>query len=126
MARAFAAQKERQDGLARVWDEGANPWDLVFTNNVGGPLYERNVRRDFQTFLVKAGIPRMRLHDLRHLCASLLLSQGVHPRVIMEILGHSQISLTMNTYSHVMPGATQAAAEALNGLLTRGRPDQEP
>lgn len=75
---------------------------------------ERNVLRGFHALLTKAGLPRMRLHDLRHLCASLLLAQGMHPRVIMEILGHSQISLTMNTYSHA---ATQAAAQALDGLL---------
>ena len=68
--------------------------------------------------LDKAGIRRIRLHDLRHLCASLLIAQQVHPRVIMEILGHSQISLTMNTYGHLMPGATQAAANALDDLIS--------
>lgn len=51
----------------------------------------------------RAGLPSMRFHDLRHACASLLLVQGVHPRVVMETLGHSQISLTMNMYSNVLP-----------------------
>ena len=55
----------------------------------------------FRRLLKKAGLPPMRFHDLCHACASLLLVQGVHPRVVMETLGHSQISLTMNTYGHV-------------------------
>jgi integrase len=54
---------------------------------------------------------------LRHSCASLLLAQGVHPRVVMEILGHSTIALTMNTYSHVMPQAQRQAVELLQGLF---------
>lgn len=57
--------------------------------------------------------PHQRFHDLRHACASLLLAQGVNPRVVMEILGHSQITLTLDTYSHVMPSVQ---AEALAGL----------
>lgn len=118
VARALTKRREEQEHEAQAWQAGANPWGLVFTNVFGGPFYERHVRRDFQTFLRKAGISRMRLHDLRHLCASLLVSQGVHPRTIMEILGHSQISLTMNTYSHVMPGGTKAAAAALDSVLT--------
>jgi site-specific recombinase XerD len=61
----------------------------------------------------------MRLHDLRHLCASFLLSQGVHLRVMVEILGHSQITLTIETFSHVMPGATRAAAQTLDGFLNQ-------
>lgn len=119
VARALAAHRAQQREAVDVWPEGpdANPWDLAFTNTVGRPLQENNVRRDFYKLLAKAGLERLRLHDLRHLCASLLLSQGTHPRVIMEILGHSQIGITMNLYSHVMPGATKAAADALDGLL---------
>jgi integrase len=59
------------------------------------------VLNTFQAQLARAGIPKMRLHDLRHGCASLLLAQGVPARVVMEVLGHSQISMTLDTYSHV-------------------------
>ncbi len=61
----------------------------------------------------------MRIHDLRHTCAFLLMAQGVHPQVVMETLGHSQISTTMDTYSHVMPALGADAAEKMNTLVTR-------
>lgn len=66
----------------------------------------------------KIKLPRMRIHDLRHSCATMLLSKGVHPRVVMEILGHSKIALTMNTYSHVMPSIQEEAASKMNALFT--------
>jgi integrase len=62
-------------------------------------------------------LPPMRFHDLRHACASLLLVQGVHPRVVMETLGHSQISLTMDTYSHVIPALQREAADRMEAVL---------
>ena len=68
--------------------------------------------------LVQAGLPKRRFHDLRHTCATLLLVQGVHPRVVMEIRGHSRISETMDRYSHVIPGLQEDAAERLNNLLS--------
>src|SRR5687768_15054769 len=67
--------------------------------------------REFRGMLATAEVPSIRFHELRHTAATLLLSQGVDPRTIMETLGHSQISLTMNTYSHVLP-ALQAEASA--------------
>jgi integrase len=71
----------------------------------------------FQAQLVRAGIPKMRLHDLRHGCASLLLAQGVPARVVMEVLGHSQIAMTLDTYSHVGADLLGGAAEAMNASL---------
>jgi integrase len=64
-------------------------------------------------------LPPQRFHDLRHAAASLLLAPGVNPRVVMEILGHSQISPTLNTYSHVMPELQPAAAKLMNALLAK-------
>ncbi|HJV14093.1 MAG TPA: tyrosine-type recombinase/integrase [Propionibacteriaceae bacterium] len=64
-----------------------------------------------------AGLRHVRLHDLRHTAASLMLAQGVSPRVVMEILGHSQISVTMNTYSHVTPASCREAVAQVEGLL---------
>lgn len=61
----------------------------------------------------------MRLHDLRHSCATLLMAQGVSPRVVMETLGHSQVSLTLNTYSHVLPSLQQDAAAKMDAILGR-------
>lgn len=71
----------------------------------------------FYAVLDAASLPSIRFHDLRHAAATLLLAQGVDPRTIMETLGHSQISLTLNTYSHVMPGL-QAAAVKMNAILS--------
>ena len=96
-----------------------NVWNLVFTNKCGEPLDESRVRQRFHEHLKAQGFPPMRLHDLRHLCASLLLSQGTHPRVLMELLGHSQISLTLDTYAHVMPSAHSEAARAMEKALQR-------
>ena len=84
----------------------------MFTTWFGTALEPRNVVRSFKRILQKAGLPDIRFYDLRHTCASLLLAQDVHPPVVMEILGHSQISLTMNTYSHVIPQLQQEAVEA--------------
>jgi integrase len=61
----------------------------------------------------------MRIHDLRHSCATPLLAQGVNPRVVMETLGHSQVSLTLNTYSHVLPSLQRDAAARMNAVLER-------
>ena len=89
----------------------------VFLSTVGTPLEGVAVTKRFQALLADAGLPRQRFHDLRHACASLLLMQGVAPRVVMETLGHSQISLTMNTYTHVVPGLTRDAANRMDGVL---------
>ncbi len=69
---------------------------LVFTTPAGAALDDSKVRKEFYELLERAELPRMRLHDLRHTCATLLIAQGVHPRIVMETLGHSQISITMD------------------------------
>jgi integrase len=81
------------------------------------------VTHRFQSLLKKVALPRMRFHDLRHTCATLLLAQGVHPRIVMEILGHSQISITMNLYSHVIPAMQQEVAARLDAILAPAAPD---
>ena len=92
-------------------------WELVFTTGIGTPLDGVNVNKHFQRTLAALGLPKQRFHDLRHACATFLLSQGLSPRVVMETLGHSQISVTMDTYSHVMPELQQEAADRMNELL---------
>jgi integrase len=109
--RAWQSQERLLAG-SRWQDQG-----LIFTSTIGTPIHPRNLVRHFHGVLEAAGLPRKRFHDLRHTCASLLLVQGVQPRVVMEILGHSQISITMDTYSHVMPTLQQDAASRMNALL---------
>jgi integrase len=89
----------------------------VFTSEVGTPLDDANVRRIFKRLLKQAGLPAIRYQDLRHSTASLMLAQNVHPRIVMETLGDSQISLTMNSYSHVAPQLQREAANRMNALF---------
>jgi integrase len=91
--------------------------DLVFTSTIGPPLDDRNVRRAFKNVLSAAKLPKMRIHDLRHTCATLLLAQGVHPKTVQELLGHSQISLTMDMYSTVLPPVSCEAAAQMDAVL---------
>jgi len=90
---------------------------LVFTTADGQPLHYSTVTKGFQRLLRLAGLPRQRFHDLRHACASLLLAQGVQPRVAMELLGHSQLNTTMNIYSHVIQDARRDAAAKMDAVL---------
>jgi integrase len=91
---------------------------LVFPSEVGTSLSARNLLRHFKKSLKKAGLPEhIRFHDLRHSCASFLIANGVNPRVVMEILGHSQISVTMNTYAHVFSGVQEDAVTGVADML---------
>ena len=92
---------------------------LIFANRVGAPTQARRVIEQFHDALEGAGIRRIRFHDLRHSCATLLLVQGVSPRVVMEVLGHSEIALTMNAYSHVAPELQREAAKRMQAILER-------
>jgi len=83
---------------------------------------ERRVLNDFKKALTEAGLPERRFHDARHTAATLLLAQGVSPRTVMEVLGHSQIILTMNTYAHVMPTMLEDAADKMDAILSNKRP----
>lgn len=92
--------------------------EFVFCDTHGGPVRKSNlVRRSFLPLLKRAGLPRIRFHDLRHTAATLLLLEGVHPKVVQERLGHSQISITLDTYSHVLPSMGRDAANKLDALL---------
>jgi integrase len=84
---------------------------LVFVTHSGRPLKPRNVNRAWYAVRESAELATVRLHDLRHSCASFLLA-GASPRTVMKFLGHSQIGLTMNTYTHVLPDVERAAIDA--------------
>lgn len=110
-----ARQKEERLRAGPAWDER---WDLVFTRPDGRPLDHTSVTNRFRRLLREAGLPHLRFHDLRHSCATLLLVQGVAPRVVMEILGHSDIAMTMNTYTHVLPELQRQAAQRMDDFLS--------
>lgn len=93
----------------------------VFTTRTGRPVEARNIYRSFGRLARTAAVPIIRLHDARHGCATLLTSQGVPPRVVMEILGHPQIGVTMNVYTHVVQDTQREALAAVDRLLERPR-----
>jgi integrase len=90
---------------------------LVFASEIGTPLDERNVLRRFQAICEANDLPRLRLYDLRHTHASLLIHEGVHPKKIAERLGHSSIKLTMDTYGRLFEGSDRDSAEKLERLF---------
>ena len=111
-----AAQLAERLAMGPAWEEQG----LVFSNEVGKPIERGNlVRRSFLPLLERAGLPRIRFHDLRHTAATLLLSQGTHPKVVQERLGHSTIAVTLDVYSHILPTMQLEAATKLDGLLSR-------
>jgi integrase len=97
--------------------------DLVFPSEVGTPLEERNVLRRFQAICGDHGLSRLRLYDLRHTHASLLIHEGVHPKRISERMGHSSIKLTMDTYGHLFEGSDRDSADKMERLFN-GQPKQ--
>ena len=115
--KALQTHRSRQAGERLA---AGNRWEdhnLVFASTIGTPLDPRNVSRRFADLCKTAGIRHIRLHDLRHTCATPLLAQVVAPRVVMETLGHSGISLTMNTYTHVLPVLQRDAAARMDELF---------
>jgi integrase len=111
-----ARQLQERLRLGPAW-QGETWGDLVFADEAGCPLSGFHVSRRFKGLLRVAGIPAMRYHDLRHGAASLMAAQGVPARVCMELLGHSQISTTMNIYAHVAPELGRDAAERIGAAL---------
>jgi integrase len=120
VVRALEAHRFRQLQDRRKAGERWRDVGLLFATRWGTPIEPRNATRSFKRVLVRAGLPEIRFHDLRHSCATLLLVQGMSARVVMEILGHSQISVTMNTYSHVSLALQQEAAARMDALLGHG------
>ncbi len=108
-------QVEERLRAGQGWE--GDRWNLVFTTIAGSPLSSAVVTHRFQEILATAGLPRQKFHDLRHAAASFMLVQGVALRVVMEVLGHSDIAVTANTYSHVMPDLQRDATDRVGTLL---------
>ncbi len=117
---ALGIQRESQDRDRERFGATYIEQDLVFATHQGRPLIHRNVFREFKRLLKKAALPPIRFHDMRHTNATLMLGQGVHPKVVQERLGHSQVSITLNIYSHVLPGLGREAVERLGESLQLG------
>ncbi|HHY96353.1 MAG TPA: site-specific integrase, partial [Firmicutes bacterium] len=96
------------------WEESG----LVLTTERGTAVDGNWITKNFIRKLKELALPRVRFHDLRHTQATLLLKKGVHPKVVQERLGHSSINITMDTYSHVLPGMQKEAALVLDSLFT--------
>ena len=109
-------QLEERMVIGSAW-EGDTWGALVFTNEIGRLLTSFHVSRLFNKLLQLAGLPKVRYHDLRHGAASLMSALGVPARVAMEILGHAQISTTMNIYTHVASELQKDAAGRLSSAL---------
>jgi integrase len=91
---------------------------LVFPNQEGEPRRSNNVLNyTFDRIKKKGNLPDIRFHDLRHTCATLLLGKGVHPKIVQEMLGHSTISITLDTYSHVLPNLQKEAVKAMEDIF---------
>ncbi len=114
LLRRHRKQSEERLGAGAEWQDS----DLVFCNTLGRPIESSNlVRRSFKPLLKSAGLPALRLHDLRHTAATLLLRKKVPSKVVSEMLGHSNIGITLNIYSHVLPDMQREAVGAMEALL---------
>lgn len=96
--------------------------NLVFATGIGTPLEPGNVLRAWGRIVTAADVAGLRIHDLRHAHATLMLGQGIHPKVVSERLGHASVNITLDTYSHVLPGLQAAAAEALDSVFAQPKP----
>ncbi len=98
-------------GLAKKDD------DLVFATVLGEPLHPNSVDYRFKRLIKQAGVPEIRFHDMRHTCATLMLANNVHPKIVQERLGHADVSMTLNRYSHVTMDMQRDAADQLDALV---------
>ncbi|MDA0256855.1 MAG: site-specific integrase [Chloroflexi bacterium] len=113
--------RHRQIACRLAIGPGYSDGDLVFAGIEGGAIPPYSVSSAFRALIRRAGLGHLRFHDLRHTAATLMLRAGVHPKVVSERLGHSTISITLDTYSRVMPDMQRDAASAIDGVLAAGR-----
>ncbi len=95
------------------------PGGLIFATETGTIINPSNLRnRSFKPLLKRAGLRPIRFHDLRHTCATLLLSKNVNPKIVSEMLGHASVSITLDIYWHLLPDMQEQAAKALEDVLS--------
>lgn len=113
LQRHLGHQRRARLAAGPAWADG----DLVFCNVIGRPQEADKVSRAFWKALELAQLPRIRIHDLRHTAATLLLLRAVHPKIVQELLGHSSVALTLDTYSHATPALHAEAVVHMQELL---------
>ncbi len=121
VAALLRAHRRQQLEERLAWGPAWSDTGYVLTNEDGSPLHPERITVMFGRLVASAGLPRIRLHDLRHTSASLMLSSGVHSKVVSERLGHSSVSITLDLYSHVVPGLQSDAAEKLGDMILGDR-----
>ena len=114
---ALRAHRVKQNQLKLMLGEAWQDNDLVFCRDDGSPVHPDRFTQMFDKHVRDSGLPRIRLHDLRHTHASLALAAGIHPKVISERLGHSTVAFTMDVYSHAIPSMEAEAAETIANLV---------
>jgi hypothetical protein len=108
-------------GPASKWRIGAGEDDLVFCDAAGEPLWGRHLTTlSFKAILRRAGLPLIRFHDLRHTFATLQLAAGTNPKIVSEVLGHKEVAITLDRYSHALPTLQTTAMARLDAILGRG------
>jgi integrase len=108
-------QLQEIDRAGSLWRENG----LVFASETGEPVNRHHLTsRRFKALLTRAQLPEIRFHDLRHTCATLLLTKNVNPKIVSEMLGHASIAITLDTYSHVLPNMRDQAAQAMEEALS--------
>ena len=111
------AWRKHQAAERLAWGPAWTDSGLVFTREDGRPLHPREVTRAFSRHVLNARVPVIRLHDLRHTHATLALAAGIHPKVVQERLGHANIAITPDTYSHAVPALEEEAAHTVAALV---------
>lgn len=104
-----------------------NTWQdlgFVFTNETGGPMRIKTLMTRYEQTIVAAGVKRIRFHDMRHTCATLMLSENVHPKIAQDRLGHSSVAMTLDRYSHITATMQQEAADLLDSIITKAQESQ--
>lgn len=117
LALVLQKYREERERDAEMCGLTINGSDLAFGALDGCPLRPNTITRAWQNLAIKAGVKVIRLHDARHTHATLMLKQGIHPKIVQERLGHASIQMTLDIYSHVSPGLQQAAAESFDKLV---------
>ena len=119
LVRRLRDHQDRQRFEREAASDAWRDYGLVFPSTVGTPMIPRNFVRHFKGLLVRAGLPERRPHDLRHTAACLMFARGLRAEEVKDVLGHSSIAITIDTYRHWLPQTGQRAAAAMNDFLTR-------
>ena len=123
-AQVLREHRNRQAALGTFVGAPVSGESLVFTHSNGSPLTPNVVSHAFRKLVRRLGFEGVRLHDMRHTHATIMLAQGIHPKIVSERLGHSSVSITLDTYSHVLPGLQERSARRFDEELSSKAPEK--